>query len=55
LAGIIGGLLARGVAPVEAAAVGAYINGRAGELASKKMKDSLVATDVIEEISKVIA
>ncbi|HEY4509878.1 MAG TPA: NAD(P)H-hydrate dehydratase [Candidatus Paceibacterota bacterium] len=54
LAGIVGALLARGIAPLEAAAVGAYINGKAGELASKKFKDSLIATDVIEEIRNVI-
>ncbi|KKS87753.1 MAG: Carbohydrate kinase, YjeF related protein [Microgenomates group bacterium GW2011_GWC1_43_11] len=54
LAGILGALLARGIAPLEAAAAAAYINGKAGELASKKFKDSLIATDVIEEISNVI-
>jgi len=32
LAGIIGALLARGVSPLQAAAVGAYINGRAGDM-----------------------
>ena len=55
LAGIIGALLARGISPLEAAAIGAYINGKAGELASKKMKDSLIATDLLEEIPHVIA
>ena len=54
LAGTIGALLARGVSPLEAAAMGAYINGKAGELASKKYKDSLIATDLIDEISNVI-
>ncbi|MBI2098554.1 MAG: NAD(P)H-hydrate dehydratase [Candidatus Wildermuthbacteria bacterium] len=55
LAGILGALLARGgIAPLEAAAAAAYINGKAGELASKKFKDSLIATDVINEISSVI-
>lgn len=55
LAGIVGALLARGISPLEAAAAGAYINGRAGELASKKFKDALIATDVVEEIPHVIA
>ena len=54
LAGIVGALLARGIIPLEAAAAGAYINGKAGELASKKFKDSLIATDLIDEISNVI-
>ena len=54
LAGIVGALLARGISPLESAAAGAYINGKAGELASKKFKDALVATDVIEEIRNVI-
>ena len=54
LAGIVGALLARGISPLEAAAAGAYINGRAGELAGKKFKDALVATDVIDEIRNVI-
>jgi ADP-dependent NAD(P)H-hydrate dehydratase / NAD(P)H-hydrate epimerase len=54
LAGIVGALLARGLSPLDAAAAGAYINGRAGELASKKFKDGLIATDLIEEIPKVI-
>jgi NAD(P)H-hydrate epimerase len=55
LAGIVGALLARGIPPLEAAAAGAYINGKAGEFASKKFKDSLIATDLIDEISRVIA
>ncbi|HZX49995.1 MAG TPA: NAD(P)H-hydrate dehydratase [Candidatus Paceibacterota bacterium] len=55
LAGIVGALLARGIEPLEAAAAAAYINGRAGELASKKFKDSMIATDLIEEIPHVIA
>lgn len=35
LSGIIGGLLAQGLTPLHAAMVGAYIHGRAGELASQ--------------------
>lgn len=55
LAGIIGALLARGISPMEAAAAAAYINGKAGELASKKFKDAMIATDLIDEIPRVIA
>lgn len=54
LAGVIGALLARGIAPLEAAAAGAYINGKAGEAAAKKFKDAMIATDLIEEIPHVI-
>lgn len=53
LAGIAGALLARRIPPLEAAAAAAYINGKAGELASKKFKDALVATDLLEEIPNV--
>jgi NAD(P)H-hydrate epimerase len=35
LSGIIGGLLAQGLAPLDAAVAGAYIHGRAGDLASQ--------------------
>ncbi|KKU93185.1 MAG: putative sugar kinase, YjeF-related protein [Parcubacteria group bacterium GW2011_GWA1_49_26] len=55
LAGILGALLARGIAPLEAAAAAAYINGKAGELATKKFKDGLIATDIIEEIPHIIS
>ncbi len=54
LAGIAGALLARGASLLDAAAGAAYINGRAGELAAKKMKESLVATDIIDAIPEVI-
>lgn len=54
LAGIIGAILARDIDPCTAAAAGAYINGKAGETAAAKFKDSLVATDLIDEIPEVI-
>lgn len=54
LAGICGALLARGINPFLAAQVGAFISGKAGQLAAKQKKDGLVATDVIEMISEVI-
>ncbi|MDP4007330.1 MAG: NAD(P)H-hydrate dehydratase [bacterium] len=55
LAGITGALLAKGIEPLRAAGVAAYINGMAGELAAKTKKDSLIATDLIEVISQVIS
>ena len=54
LAGIAGALLARGASLLDAAAGAAYINGRAGELAAKTYKESLVAADLIDAISGVI-
>jgi ADP-dependent NAD(P)H-hydrate dehydratase / NAD(P)H-hydrate epimerase len=54
LSGIAGALLARRIDAMNAAAGAAYINGRAGELAAKKMKESLVATDIIDSIPGVI-
>jgi len=55
LAGICGALLARGVNCFDAACAAAYINGKAGELASKKYGESLIASDLIEEIGRVIS
>ena len=54
LAGITGALVARRVPIMKAAGAAAYINSKAGSLAADEMKDSLVATDLIEAISKVI-
>ena len=54
LAGIAGALLARGASLLDAAAGAAYINGRAGEFAAKNMKESLVATDIIDSIPEAI-
>jgi hydroxyethylthiazole kinase-like uncharacterized protein yjeF len=46
LSGCVGALLARGLGPVEAAAVGAYLHGRAGQLAPHP----LVAHDVLDQL-----
>ena len=54
LAGIAGALLAKGVNTFEAGQGAAYINGLAGELASKQLGESLMATDLIEKISEVL-
>ncbi len=54
LAGICGALLARKIAPFDAACAAAYINGAAGDLANTKLGVSLLATDVIEEIHNVL-
>lgn len=54
LAGILGAILARGVDYMQAAQAAAYINGRAGELASEKFGESLAASDLFKFIPEVI-
>jgi NAD(P)H-hydrate epimerase len=54
LAGICGALMARKISPLISAIAGAYLNGKAGELASKKFRDGLLATDLIEFIPEAI-
>ena len=54
LAGICGALLARKIEPFEAACAACFINGRAGELASKKFREGLIASDLLKEIPNVI-
>jgi hydroxyethylthiazole kinase-like uncharacterized protein yjeF len=49
LAGVTGALAAR-LAPVHAAGVGAYVTGRAGDLAADRWDEGLVATDLLEEV-----
>jgi len=54
LAGICGALLARNIDPFSSAQAAAYINGKAGELASEKLKEGLLAMDLIEAIPSVL-
>ena len=54
LAGICGALVARGIDHFEAACAAAYINGAAGDLAACEKKESLLASDIVENIAKVI-
>jgi len=54
LAGICGGLLARGTDAFEAACAASYINKKAGEIAVSKLKESVMASDLIESIPEVI-
>ncbi len=54
LAGIAGALLAMGIEPFLAAQAASFINGKAGEGASKRLGPSMLATDLVEEISNVI-
>ncbi len=51
LAGMIGGLLAQGVPPWEAAATGAYLHGLAGDRAAKgRSQTALLPSDIIDEL-----
>jgi ADP-dependent NAD(P)H-hydrate dehydratase / NAD(P)H-hydrate epimerase len=52
LAGAIGGLLAQGVAPFEAACLGVYLHGAAGERIAERLGDSgLLASDLPLEMA----
>ena len=50
LAGLVGGLLARGHEEYEAAFLGAYINGRAGDLAALKYGYNFTTSDLLNFI-----
>ena len=52
LTGVLAALLARGVAPAEAAAAAAYLHGRAGALAWRR---GLVAGDVVDHLPHALA
>jgi NAD(P)H-hydrate epimerase len=54
LAGIIAGLLAKGVGPFDAGRMGTYLNGRAGDVAFDIMGHSLTATEVTASIPLVL-
>jgi NAD(P)H-hydrate epimerase len=56
LSGVIGALLARGLDPLTAAALGACAHGRAGRAAMERHGgDGIVAGDVIDELPGVLA
>ncbi len=54
LAGIIGALLARGLSPFDAARLGAFISGSAGDIAFSGKSYGLTATDVANSIPDVL-
>jgi len=54
LAGICGALMARGIDLFTAAQAAAYINGKTGEIVAQRMKEGLLATELIEAIPEVI-
>lgn len=54
LAGIVGALLGKGVAPFDAARLGAWMAGRAGDLAFEEKRFGLLASDVVGAIPSVL-
>ncbi|MEP7059576.1 MAG: NAD(P)H-hydrate dehydratase [Actinomycetota bacterium] len=55
LAGVIGALLARGAAPADAAAAGAYLHGLAGLLAGQRSGEGTIASDVVALLPEALA
>jgi NAD(P)H-hydrate epimerase len=54
LSGMIGGLLARGLDPADAAAAGAYLHGLAGLLAGARGGEGTLAGDLVEHIPEAV-
>ena len=54
LTGIIGGLLARGVSPVDAASAGAYVHGLAGIAAGRSTGEGTLASDVARHVPEAV-
>ncbi|MDI6603247.1 MAG: NAD(P)H-hydrate dehydratase [Patescibacteria group bacterium] len=54
LAGICGALMARGIDAFTVAQAAAYINGKAGEIVAQRVKEGLLATELIEAIPEVL-
>ena len=55
LSGCVAGLLAKGMSAFDSACLGAYICGMAGDIAFESFSFGLIATDVIDNIPKVIS
>ncbi len=54
LAGICAAYISRGVDPFTAACASAYVNGKAGEIVSRRYGESLLPTDLIDSIHQAI-
>lgn len=53
LSGIIGGLLAQGLSPIDAARLGVFLHGTAGEIASQKHGNhATIASDILNSIGE---
>jgi ADP-dependent NAD(P)H-hydrate dehydratase / NAD(P)H-hydrate epimerase len=54
LTGVIGGLLARGLDPADAASAGAYVHGLAGILAGRSLGEGTLASDVAAHLPEAV-
>ena len=55
LAGVIGSLLGQGIAPLEAAAAGAWLHGAAGDLAAEKWGEyGMLPGDMVDELPRLL-
>ncbi len=55
LTGVIAGLVSQGLAPAEAAVVGVYLHGMAGDLACQdRGPEAMIATDLLEKLPEAI-
>ena len=54
LTGVVASLLSKGLGPFEAACIGAFVNGMAGDIAVRELGYHILATDVIERIPIVL-
>lgn len=54
LTGVIGGLLARGLDPADAAAAGAYVHGAAGILAGRSLGEGTLASDIAAHLAEAV-
>ncbi len=54
LAGLVGGMLAKGVTPFASARIAAFVNGTAGDLAFEELGYSMMASDIIANIPLVL-
>jgi ADP-dependent NAD(P)H-hydrate dehydratase / NAD(P)H-hydrate epimerase len=55
LAGVAGAILARGQSPFDAARAAAYIVGRAGKIAAKRLRESTLASDALAELPNALS
>lgn len=54
LTGVVGGLLARGLDPADAASAGAYVHGLAGILAGRSLGEGTLASDVAAHLPEAV-
>lgn len=54
LSGVIGGLLAQGIPPVDAATLGVYVHAMAGDLAAKEGERGMIATDLLPYLRRLV-